>query len=214
LALRYALGATVFALVAFRLGGAWLWLLWPAASLALVALIYLAIGPVGFQKGEDGKLGPAARALLAPYLVGAWINSRLWARGREASHRVRDGVSIGRLPSVRDVEAGLFAGVVDLCAELTCRVGDVAYRPVPALDLVPVPADTLSRAARQIEDLRQRGDVLVTCALGVSRSATAVAAWLLITGRAKTPAEAVAIVRHARSQAVVDPAVLALLAPR
>jgi len=211
LTLRYALGASVFAFASLRLGGGWLWLLWPAVSLALVALIYLAIGPAGFQKRADGRLSPAVRTLLAPYLVGAWINSRLWTCRSAAFHRVRDGISIGRLPSLRTVQAGEFAGVVDLCAELTGCVGHLAYRSVPALDLVPVQVDTLTRAAREIEDLRQRGDVLVTCALGVSRSATAVAAWLLMTGRAKTPLEAAAMVRHALPQAAVDPAVLARL---
>jgi protein-tyrosine phosphatase len=214
LAVRYALGAAVFVLAAFHLGGAWLWLFWPAASLALVALIYLAIGPAGFQKGRGGKLSPAASALLAPYLLGAWINTRLWTWRSNAYHHVRDGVSIGRLPSLRGVQAGRFAGVVDLCAELPSRMDRLAYRSVPALDLVPVPPDTLTRAAREIEDLRRRGEVLVTCALGVSRSATAVAAWLLMTGRARTPAEAVAMVRDARPRAIIDPAVLAPLSLR
>jgi protein-tyrosine phosphatase/membrane-associated phospholipid phosphatase len=214
LALGYALGAALLAAIGFRLGGVWLWFLWPAVSLTLVALIYLAIGPAGFQKGADGKLSPAAHTLLAPYLCGARINSRLRTRRRDAFHFVRDGVWIGRLPTRREVQDGRFAGVVDLCAELNCRVGDVAYRCVPALDLVPVQADALTRAAHDIENLRQRGDVLVACALGVSRSAAAVAAWLLVTGRAKDPAEALAVVRQARPQVVFDPAMLAPLSLR
>jgi protein-tyrosine phosphatase/membrane-associated phospholipid phosphatase len=211
LAGRYASGAGLLAAIAFALGGAWLWLLWPSASLILVAFIYLAIGPMGFQKGPDGRLSLATRALLAPYLVGAWINARLWTRRTAAFHHVLDDVSIGRLPSIRDTQAREFAGIVDLCAELACGVRGAAYCSLPALDLVPVPIDTLTRAAQEIERLRQSGDVLVVCALGVSRSAAAVAAWLLVTGRAATPAEALAVVRRARPQVVLDSAVLAPL---
>lgn len=66
LALRYGLGATLCAVLAVKLGGAWLWLFWPAASLALVALNYLLFGAGGFQKQANGRLSPAATALLAP----------------------------------------------------------------------------------------------------------------------------------------------------
>ena len=38
----------------------------------------------------------AAQALLAPYLVGAWINSRAWTRQDPAPVAITDGVSLGR----------------------------------------------------------------------------------------------------------------------
>jgi len=78
LALRYGLGATLCAVLAVKLGGTWLWLSWLAVALAMVALNYLLFGAGGFQKQADGRLSPAATVLLAPYLLGAWINSRLW----------------------------------------------------------------------------------------------------------------------------------------
>jgi protein-tyrosine phosphatase len=49
------------------------------------------------------------------------------------------------------------------------------------------------------------GPVLVCCALGFSRSAVAVAAWLVATGRAAAAAEAVELVRRARPAAVLGP---------
>lgn len=212
LALRYLLGATAFGALAFLVGGWALWLLWPAVSLGLVACIYLAIGPAGFQKGDDGRLSAAVQVLLAPYLAGAWINSRLWTRGKAPSHEVMDGVAVGRLPDAQDASG--FAGIVDLCAELTCSVRGVVYRSLPTLDLVPVPVDMLRRAGGEIERLRQGGKVLVTCALGLSRSATAVAAWLLLTGRARTAADAVALVRAAQPDVVLNAADLGAFDPR
>jgi protein-tyrosine phosphatase len=81
-----------------------------------------------------------------------------------------------------------------------------AYECIPVLDLIaPTPAECL-RAAQAIERLRTRGPLLVCCALGYSRSATAVAAWLLHSGRAATVDEALAIIRTARAHVVLHPA--------
>ncbi|MDP0971077.1 hypothetical protein Q6294_29485, partial [Klebsiella pneumoniae] len=78
--MRYGLGALILVILAFVLGGAWLWILWPAVSLALIKADYFVLGASGFQKRTDGRLTPAARWLYAPYLAAAWINSRLWTR--------------------------------------------------------------------------------------------------------------------------------------
>ncbi|MFP8978019.1 serine/threonine protein phosphatase, partial [Pseudomonas aeruginosa] len=66
LAARYGLGALACAAVAFAVGGAALWLCWPALALALVGLNYLLFGAAGFQRGRPGRLSAAARWLLAP----------------------------------------------------------------------------------------------------------------------------------------------------
>ena len=97
----YGVGALVTVAIAKTIGGIALWLLWPAISLALVALIYAAIGAHGFQKSADGRLSLAARWLLAPYLAGAWINSRWWTRLLPDPSHVTDGVWIGRTPTER-----------------------------------------------------------------------------------------------------------------
>jgi protein-tyrosine phosphatase len=72
------------------------------------------------------------------------------------------------------------------------------------LDLVvPAPAQ-LARATAEIEQARAVGRVLVCCALGYSRSAAAVAAWLLTTGRAASADAAIAEIRRARPRIVLD----------
>lgn len=216
LAARYAIGAGVIAALAVLLGtsslgigtlgtgtletgtlGGWVWWLgWPALSLSLVALNYLWLGVAGFQKDNDGRLSLAARLLLAPYLVGAWINSRLWTRRRPHPDEVCDGVFIGRLP-LRQMPAADMA-LVDLCAELSAPTQRRAYTPVAVLDLTVASATELRQAAEAIEQHRRHGPVLVCCALGVSRSASAVAAWLLLSGRAASVDDAISIVRGAR----------------
>lgn len=209
LALRYGLGATLCAVLAVKLSGAWLWLFWPAVALAMVALNYLLFGAGGFQKQADGRLSPAATVLLAPYLLGAWINSRLWTFRKPAPSQVVEGIDLGRLPAMGDL--GGYAALVDLCAELPLQHTPQHYCSLPSLDLVAPDALTCQRAAEAIENLRHKGPVLVCCALGYSRSATAVAAWLLYSGRCQSVDAAVALIRQARPQVVLGPQHLATL---
>lgn len=201
LAVRYAAGALATAAVAWLVGGAGWWLFWPALALALVAANYVALGAAGFQKGADGRMSLAACVLLAPYLASAWINSRIWTRNDPVQAAVADGVAIGRIPSASDSAA--FASIVDLSAELPRLHDHAAWHAFPALDLVAPQPSALKHAAAAIEHARKSGTVLVCCALGYSRSASAVAAWLLITGRASRVEDAVARVRTARPRIVL-----------
>lgn len=203
LAVYYSLGGALCAGLAWAMGGAWLWLLWPALALLMVALNYALLGASGFQKGADGRLSMAASVLLAPYLLGAWINSRWWTRKHPQADEVCDGVFLGRIPG--RAEAQQFTAIVDLCAELPCTGGPgnsdarlATYDSYPTLDLVVAELDVLRQAANAIETRRRKGPVLVCCALGFSRSATAVAAWLLVSGRCTSVAEAEALIRLAR----------------
>lgn len=201
LAGTYLLGASGLGATGLALGGAGLWLLWPALSLSMVGLNYLLFGAQGFQKREDGQLSPAVRWLLAPYLLCAWINSRLWTRKRPAPDRVVDNLWLGRLPAARELQP--FAAIVDICAELPVRPGPRVYHRLAQLDLLAPDAGQCLAAAQAIEAAHHAGATLVCCALGYSRSATAVAAWLLYTRRADTVDNAVAQVRQARPGVVL-----------
>ena len=209
LAWRYGGGAALLAAAAPGIGGAALWLLWPALSLAMVALAYAAAGAPLFQKGGDGRLSLAVAWMLAPYLLGARINTRLWPGDGRPHAALCDGVSVGRLPA----SAAGFEGIVDLCAELPGPAGRGGFYAVrPLLDLVPPTPAQLQDAARAVEQARRHGTVLVCCALGYSRSAAVAAAWLLTTGRAADAEAAVAQVARARPHLVLDAAAQASVA--
>ena len=199
----YLLGAVTVVAIATAIEGVALWLFWPALSLGLVALIYAAVGANGFQKGDDGGLSLATRWLLAPYLAGAWVNSRWWTRVYPAPSHLADAVWIGRTPTRREMTASPFATLVDLTAELSVTPGARTLAVFPVLDLTTPSRETLTSAANAIERLRKQGPVLVCCALGYSRSACAAAAWLLATGRATSVDAAVAMIRAARANVVL-----------
>ena len=73
---------------------------------------------------------------------------------------------------------------------------------------LPPDSARLREAAELVELLRSQGrsQVLVACALGISRSAAVVAAWLCLTGRAATVDAACDWVRQARPQVRLSPA--------
>lgn len=204
LAGTYLGGALAAACLGILLGGAGLVILWLAIALTLVALNYAFLGPAGFQK-HAGRHSLGAALLLAPYTLGAWVNSRLWTRQAPTPGLIADGVWLGRLPDGRAMEAGGFRALLDLTAELPAPRGNWIYTQQPWLDLVPPDSRQLEAAAAAIERLRQHGPVLVCCALGYSRSASAAAAWLLVSGRAPSPEAALDILKQARPRVVLGP---------
>ena len=182
----YATGALVFLSVALAAGGMALWLAWPAASL------------VGVRW--------AARWLFAPYRLGAAVNAWLWTRRLPASVEVLPGVRFGRIPTHAEWEAAGQPRLVSLSAELQLPAVQGA-RCLPLLDLVVPAPGKLRRAADMIEGQRRLGGaVWVCCALGFSRSAASVIAWLRLHGAAATLAQAEALVRQARPQIVLGTA--------
>ena len=199
IALVYALGALLFTVAAAAMGNVALWLLWPAVSLMLLAANYAWIGAAGFQKAEDGSISLAAAWLLAPVRAAAWMNAWLWTRGQPDAAPVAAGVFLGRLP----VRPPAFAAVIDLCAELPGQPKTGIWHARPMLDLIAPAPDALREAAALIEHARAAGPVLVCCALGYGRSAAAMAAWLLSTGRAADIDAAYAIIRQARAGVVL-----------
>jgi len=208
LAAFYAAIALAIGVAAFGLGTlhpAALWLFWPAASLVFVGVIYLRGFPGGFGKVE-GKLSLPMRVALWPYLVAAFVNSRLWTRHTPAAVEIADGVWLGRIPSRKDLAQGRFGSLVDCVAELSVARGDLAYQAVPMLDLLVPEHEQLAAAAAAIEGQAGARPTLVFCALGYSRSASAVAAWLLATGRAKDVAQATEQIAAAKPNVVLGSA--------
>ncbi|GAA5166366.1 phosphatase PAP2/dual specificity phosphatase family protein [Viridibacterium curvum] len=202
--LAAAAGAMLFPAVT-----AWLFY-WLAAALALVGAIYLAGEPAHF--GKQGKRMPwRSWMALGPYLLAARLNAWLWTRKLPVGTVVDEGVFLGRQPDAAHLQAHGVQTVIDLCAELPFRAAVAAHASHPQLDLLPPDAESLAHVAQAIDTTRQQGPVWVCCALGMSRSAAAVVAWL-IRHRQHTLEQALARVRAARPQVVLSAAALAALA--
>ncbi|AHG20279.1 hypothetical protein Z042_12040 [Chania multitudinisentens RB-25] len=206
LAGRYLCGA--LASLSGTLLSSWLW--WPTLALLIVALAYGRLGVGALQKDHQGRLTPAAWWILLPWRAGMRFSMRLYTRHLPAISPLIDGVFLGIYPRTPPEQHA----VLDLTSEFprSHALCDVAYHCVPMLDLVNPDEATLSAAVYELEQLRTtQGSVLVHCALGLSRSALVVAAWLLQRYPELAPTQAVAQVRKARPQVVFTPEHMELL---
>ena len=183
----YATGALGAVMGAFFLqGGGWL-LLWPAASLGLLALAYWHLGATVFRKDATGRLSWPALVLLLPYLAGARCSAWLYLRKLPTFVMVDQHVAIGglRAPAEKNWHA-----LLDLATEFPAICPTAShYRNLPVLDLTVPPTATIREA---LTFLKQHGErpICVHCALGLSRSATIAAAWLVHRGLAANAREA------------------------
>ncbi len=207
----YALSAMIMLCVAID-GSALAWGLgWFSMAFGLVAWNYAWAGAVGFQKHE-GRFTLASKYLFAPYSFCAWVNSRLWTLKEPRAIHIANDVWLGRYPSAADMHRFGFTGLFDLTAEFEAPKGDWRYANQQLLDLVTPTSSQLIEAARHIESLCKHGPVLVACALGYSRSAAAVAAWLCQSGRCDTVDEAMQYVAVKKPSIVINPAMRIVLA--
>ncbi|ENX41372.1 phosphatase PAP2/dual specificity phosphatase family protein [Acinetobacter sp. NIPH 2100] len=212
LACFYLIGALLCMTPAFLLKGAWLWMLYPAISLFLVALAYFFVRPHFFQKQEDGQMTVAAWLLFAPYSLVAWINSRVWTYQHPEDSLILqlNGVDLylGRIPTTKHSKQ--YHAVFDCCAELPAN-NDHHYEKYSTLDLIPIQSAQLLEAAKKfdhfIQPLIQANEpqkLLIFCALGYSRSCSILIAWLLQQGYVKTTTEAISLIQKSRPWIVLS----------
>ena len=185
-------------------GGVGLWLLWLAGAFVLVSANYLVFGATGFQKQANGHFPFAITILYQPYFAIMWLNSRLWTLKNKPADFIMDNVYLGRIASQNTLQTQPIGSVVDLCAELPIGQFNGYYSLIPVLDMTPLSIEQCQRAAEKIDQFQKQGSVLVCCALGYSRSATAVIAWLLLTKRATNVEDAITKVKTARCSVVIS----------
>ena len=207
----YITGAAICMIIAYGIQG-WAWLLlWPGIALLLVGIAYARFGVTVFQK-HQGRSSWPARMLLAPHRLGAWLSSRWFTRNQPPGVEIVPGLWIGRAPGRLDWRDRKISAILDLTAEFHGPALDgVHYRNVPMLDLVVPTPQQLQDAVTALDVLYGHAPVLVHCALGYSRSALVVAAWLLQRKLAATPQQAVDMVRTVRPQITLSAAHLSLL---
>ncbi|HKS35287.1 MAG TPA: phosphatase PAP2/dual specificity phosphatase family protein [Enterobacteriaceae bacterium] len=208
LAKRYGLGGLLFFVAGLFLPYGYL-LFWPALAMAIVACGYLGLREAVWQKDSTGHISLSAWILLLPVIVGAHLSRRYFCRRLSPVSEISEGVAIGYWP----VSIVTQASVLDLTAEFNASPA-VKGRPglcYPLLDLTVPDRQQLQEAVETLRHLHlQHGSVLVHCALGLSRSALVVAAWLM-TAKGLTAAQAVDTLRARRPEIVLSAAHIALL---
>ena len=195
----YIGSSLLFLSLALYLQGTWLWLCWLSVALLLVALNYAVIGATGFQKKPNGKFRLPVLLLYMPYLLIAWVNSRLWTRHNNKVDLIVDNLYLGRIPDKKTLEQYAFKTIIDCCTELPIPSHNGNYHLIPILDMTVPSLVNIDQGVKAIEQYRLQGDLLVCCALGYSRSAMMIVAWLVWSGRAETIMKAIAIVKETRS---------------
>jgi len=205
----FAAGALICCIPIIIWGG-WAWLgVWPG-----LVLLLLAYGHISGDAGIWGKtargIGWSTRLLFAPYLMMLQASRWWWwRRDRVAAVAVAPGVWLGRLPRRGEVERLGIHAVLDLTAEHQGPVlaPGVERLHFPLMDVCTPSAGALAEAAQMLEELRQRGPVLVHCALGYGRSAAVVAAWLIRYGGVTSSTEAGERIRACRPLVHLRPAI-------
>lgn len=199
LAIRYCFGSIVCIAAACLLQGyGWL-LLWPGFALLMVALAYLGLGTSIFQKNRQGCISISARIVLMPYQLGAWLSFLYFRRKASAMSEITPGLYLGSFPLQKS--AGL--AVLDMTCEWprSRQTRHVAYVACPRLDLVAPDITEIEESVHALSALPQ--PVLIHCALGLSRSAIVMIAWLVKQQHAKSLAQAITIVQQARPEIVI-----------
>jgi len=211
----YAAGATVVLIVG---GIFWPWgvlLLWPAIALGIVAIAYIRAGPIVFRKTE-GKLPWSTRFVLAPCLLGQYLSLLYYRNQCRSWDKVTPQIWIGGKLGCRSANKALCSGVVsvlDLSAEFSEAkpFRKINYRNIPVLDLTAPTQAQLVEISKFIGNHSRNGAVYVHCKIGYSRSAAAVAAYLIMSGKVKTAEEAFAMIRRVRPSIVIRPEVRSAL---
>lgn len=175
IAFRYTVGSIlVFSLAYFQP-----LLLWPALALFLIMLGYLGAGVSVWQKAPSGRLSPSAQIIFLPILLVATPIRRYFCRSLSAADEIVNGLYIGHFPS----QTVTHKAVLDLSAEFSVAQKWTRTSTVycfPLLDLKTPELPQLHRGVALLDTIyQQHGQVLVHCALGMSRSALIVAGWLL-----------------------------------
>ena len=177
------LAAAVLALA--LIARTWL-LVWPAAVLVALWIVYLIEAPRVLGKRADGRMSLLAWAWWGPVFLYQWISHEVVRRtsGEPVATEVAPGVWVARRPRAHELPSDV-AIVVDLCAEFAAAPAVRAhprYLAVPTLDArSPTPAE-LARIVDAVLDAG--GPAFIHCALGHGRSATVAAAVLIRRGDA------------------------------
>ncbi|MFZ8199992.1 diacylglycerol kinase family protein [Alteromonas portus] len=195
---------------------------WTAFSLIAVSSAYLLNYPSLFRKREDGSIPFYIRWIFVPFLLGSWLYNE-YARRTD------------KVPPLQKIEPNLFLAcrmsgkhvellnenhidaILDVTAEFdgldwTAYQEDYRYLNVPVLDHTSPTPEQLVLAINWLnQQVSEKKNVVVHCALGRGRSVLVVAAYLLAKNPTLTVDEALNQINQIRQTARLNKHQLASL---
>ena len=191
---KYTLGALFLILLAVVLKGLWWSLLWPAVALLLVACAYSGVGASLFQKNAEGRHPWPAKLLLWPFTFGASRSARRYNRHLEAYTMITPNLALG---GINASYMQSWDAVLDLTCEFSAKPHP-NYLSLPVLDMTVPTSEVVEAALAWLVKQPKEAVICIHCALGLSRSATIVAAWLVHTGQSATAFDAYTMMQQKR----------------
>ncbi len=209
LVLRFVLSGLAALGAALWLRGPFLWLLWPAATWLALAGAFSGNRPELLGKRADGTLRRPSALLFLPHLAASEIYfhfKRLVLKLEPCWNQAAPGIYIGRRPQPRELP-GDVRWIVDLTAELrepAALVRHGHYRYLPAFNRWVPDEAGFRRLTRELAAVTE--PIYVHCGSGLGRSATVVAALLILRGLAGDVDEAEQMLRRVRPRVYLHPA--------
>ena len=212
--LRFSLQGAAALAAALWLRGPWLWLLWPAASWLGLAWAYQENRPEALGKRSDGRLSWRSLFFL-PHLAASELYfhfKRLVLKLEPCWDEIAPGIYIGRRPSPGELPDDV-RWIVDLTAELAEPaelVQDWHYRYLASLNRSAPEEGDFRRLTAELAEVDE--PIYVHCGSGLGRSATMVAALLVLRGLADDADHAESMMRRVRPRVHLHPAQRQLVA--
>ncbi len=177
-----------------------------ALSFSGVALAQWLREPRILLKRKDGRLRLWSWLLFWPYHLLSHFSYALYrlASGEPLFHEILPGLFLGCRLREREAARLVAQGpwsVLDLTSEFSetaCFRNGAAFFCLPLLDHTAPTAGQLAQGVTFIAERLPPGRVYVHCAVGHGRSATFIAAYLLVRGVAATPEQAAAFLKVKR----------------
>jgi len=173
---------------------------WGGVSFLLVGIGYLFNYPGIFGKLPDGKMRLPSQFILLPYLIISWVS---WHLERIISKEnvydeIVPGIWLGRRAFSIELPAEAEL-IVDLVAEFPAAAGvadKYQYISAPLLDAAAPNKKAMTELLNALKDKDER--MYIHCAQGHGRSATVLAAILILRGVVGTLAEAEQLIKSKR----------------
>lgn len=163
-------------------------LIWMGSSLLFIGLGYFGLGAIIFQKKENGSFTFAATILFFPYRWISRLVRNVFFKSYQSPQKITEKLYLGAFWMTKKQD---YQAIFDVCAEYKkLKNSNQNYVSYPLIDLAAPTIDELIVGVKKLDELIQNNEtVFIHCALGMSRSATVVFAWLLYTHKIESVKE-------------------------